>query len=143
MHHWLYVSKCTIEPHDARAAVESIVTVAMNRNPELGVTGGLFFTGSHFAQLIEGPASGILALKSSILGDARHSEITTLLDGRCDQRRFAGWSLAYSGPSLVVNRAIQRGVRAAVEDRRRAADVLLELMSETISDKDVGRSLSN
>ncbi|MBJ3783096.1 BLUF domain-containing protein [Devosia sediminis] len=103
MHQWVYVSKCIVPDADIQNAIDSIIKVSQSRNMDLQVTGALFFTGTHFAQLLEGPPGGMMTLRSSILADPRHKDALTMLEGRIEQRRFHGWALAYSGPSLVLS----------------------------------------
>ena len=98
MHQWVYVSKCLVAEKDIEHSIEDIVEVGRSRNALLQITGALFFTGTHFAQLLEGPLGRIMALRSSIVADLRHENVVTVLDGRIEHRRFAGWSLAYPGP---------------------------------------------
>jgi hypothetical protein len=93
MHQWVYVSKCLVAEKDIEHSIEDIVEVGRSRNALLQITGALFFTGTHYAQLLEGPLGGIMALRSSILADLRHENVVTVLDGRIEHRRFAGWSL--------------------------------------------------
>jgi hypothetical protein len=123
----LYVSKATQPPEP----VEAIVEVALSRNAALDVTGALLFTGSHFAQVLEGPAEGVDELMVSILRDTRHRDVDVIETVEIPERRFAGWSLAYAGPSLFVDRHL----RPLVEKRggREQAAQLIRLMREFAS----------
>lgn len=132
MHQWVYVSKYNILAADEQQVVQDIVQVAQSRNASLGVTGALLFTGTHFAQMLEGPASSIMALRSSILVDPRHGGVMTMREGKISVRRLAGWSLAYSGPSLLVSRAVQRCIRNSAGDRQKAGVSLTDLMVEIV-----------
>ena len=130
MYQWVYVSQCTIAENDLQQAIATIVEVGRSRNADLRVTGALFFTGTHFAQLLEGPPSGIMALRSSILADRRHRDVITVLDGRIRARRLKSWSLAYSGSSLVLSRAVQRCIRERGGAGQKGAATLVSLMLE-------------
>lgn len=139
MHQWVYVSKF-VPPADAEKAIKDIVEVGRVRNSELQVTGALFFTGIHFAQVLEGPPKSVLALRSSIMADARHADVITMLAGKIQQRRFEGWSLAYSGPSLVLSRAIHRCVRERGPTKHKSAEFLVDLMVEIAGRPNAERS---
>lgn len=129
MYQWVYVSKF-IPPADPEKAIRDIVEVGRARNSELLVTGALFFTGIHFAQILEGPPKSVMALRSSIIADARHTDVITLLAGQIQQRRFEEWSLAYAGPSLVLSRAVHRCVRDRSPTKPRSVEILVDLMVE-------------
>ena len=60
----LYISESKIEPSNAQTEVKRILATAHALNPSIGITRALVFTGTHFAQVIEGeePAiSGLIA----------------------------------------------------------------------------------
>ena len=79
---WLYVSTSLLGS-DADAEIVGIRHAAERRNPELGLTGVLIFSGHHFAQFLEGPHDGLDVMKTSIFGDARHAAVLT-----CRQTRL-------------------------------------------------------
>jgi hypothetical protein len=82
--------------------VDDIVATSLARNAGAAVTGALLFTGTHFVQFLEGPPQGVAAIRRSITADTRHRAVRTIMEAPCPQRRFADWSLAYTGPSLFV-----------------------------------------
>jgi hypothetical protein len=104
---WLYASVCALPQSWAPRAVEDIVATSLARNADSAVTGALLFTGTHFVQFLEGPAQGMAAIRHSIAADTRHHTIRTILEGPRAERRFADWSLAYTGPSLFVADRVQ------------------------------------
>lgn len=110
---WMYVSRATIARDDADKVIDAIAAFSRSRNAALNVTGALIFSGDSFAQIIEGPAEAIAELRACISRDERHDELLTVCDGDKGSRDFAGWSLAYSGTALFVEREIER-IRAAV-----------------------------
>ncbi|HYZ48312.1 MAG TPA: BLUF domain-containing protein [Sphingomonas sp.] len=105
---WLYVSRSTLSPDQAAAAIAEIVHVSRARNAELKVTGALAFTGAAFGQFLEGPVESVEAVRASISRDARHEDILTVAEGAAPQRVFADWSLAYSGASSFFGRVLER-----------------------------------
>jgi len=105
---WLYLSVADL-PGDAHAGVvDAIVAVSRRRNAELDVTGALIFSGSRFAQFIEGPPASIAALRAAIESDVRHRSVTTFSADTTSNRQFAGWLLAYSGHSTFVDLELRR-----------------------------------
>jgi hypothetical protein len=104
---WTYLSHCLVPTEQQDAALENIVAVAQRRNELLKITGCLVFTGVRFAQLIEGPSASVAELQKSIRADKRHTDVTTVGEEQRERRRFAEWSLAYAGPSILVSRTIQ------------------------------------
>lgn len=127
----LYVSRSTIAPADAAVTVGAIVAVATARNPALGLTGALLFTGMHFAQVLEGPAASIDTLMESLRADSRHDSLLVVDRSIVPARRFDSWSMAYFGPSQFVSRHVTRLLSdPSLSEQRRGAEWLTELMSE-------------
>lgn len=100
----LYISRSNLPP-DSTVEVARLTERARLRNRTLGITGGLVFTGSHFAQLLEGPGLG--PLMTTIMGDPRHRDVKLLRNRAIDQRRLGGWDMAYGGVSSYVDRHIR------------------------------------
>ena len=128
---WLYCSVSTIAAGEAQAIVGEIVDLSRVKNDSLSITGALIFTGTHFAQYIEGPSEEIATLRSSITGDFRHGDILTIDDGRCAARLFVGWSLAYAGDMAYFSQLI---AWSRERQRSSARTLLLEMMRRFISD---------
>lgn len=102
----LYVSVSTLKLPDEAGEVYELVGVARSRNATLDVTGALIFTETHFAQILEGSAAAVEELMVSIRADRRHREVNTVSVIETPQRRFADWSMAYSGPSFYLDRHV-------------------------------------
>lgn len=126
LHCWLYVSRCLLPAAWSETTVTDIVTVSRRRNASLDVTGALLFTGTRFAQIIEGSAAALAGLRASIGRDSRHTDVRTILSGAHDRRLFHDWSLAYAGPSLFVSAQVD----AALDDAPRSAERLLQILHE-------------
>jgi hypothetical protein len=105
---WLYASSCTLNRAEALEAVHQIVDVSRPTNRSLDVTGALIWTGTRFAQFLEGPDAGVAALRETILRDPRHHSVQTIEASETSARMFAGWSLAYSGTASFVERELKR-----------------------------------
>lgn len=109
--------------------VEWILEGARRQNHERGVTGSLLFTGGHFAQLLEGPASDLAEAMTVIAADRRHEAIKRLIEGDIARRRFDGWSMAFAaapGADDLIEQLL-----AAPEVPAARAERVLALMLET------------
>lgn len=131
---WLYVSESLLPAGDAVIEIAELVSVSQLRNAELGVSGGLIFTGKRFAQLIEGATSSIELLKESIIEDSRHRRVTTIISGPRFERMFDGWSLVYSGGSRYMASLLEEVVLDRVEQSPVTATALVRLFQEFATD---------
>jgi len=129
----LYISRSTIDPDDAESQVGAIVAAAMPANRQNGLTGALLFTGTHFAQLIEGREQEIDILISALQRDPRHDELQIVARMPIADRRFKDWSMAYFGPSQFVARHVTRLLGSpSTAEQHRAADWLTDLLHEFV-----------
>lgn len=127
----LYVSESKIEPGDAQSELSRILATAHAFNPSVGITGALVFTGTHFAQVIEGDEVAISQLIASIMRDQRHTKVNIVARDPLTMRRFPEWSMAYNGPSQFVSRHVTRLLNdPASAESSRAADWLAELLAQ-------------
>lgn len=108
---WIYVSRSCIGSTEVEDAIARLVEQSRSKNERLEVTGVLVFDGTHFAQFVEGPQQSIVELRSAIEADERHQQVITILHGGERTRNLSGWTLGYSGRSLVITRAIRRALR--------------------------------
>ena len=93
-----YVSQAT--QRDATALLSDAALIAATsatRNAEVGVTGALAVGDGWFAQVMEGQRSALLDTFDRILLDPRHTEIRLLSFDLITRRRFADWSMGFSG----------------------------------------------
>lgn len=112
-------------------AIDGIIATSRARNPSLGLTGALLFTGDYFAQVLEGTAESIDTLMAKVRKDRRHEEIIVIAREPIVTRRFGSWSMAYSGPSQFVARHVTRLLNdPAPHERDRSADWLNDLLWE-------------
>jgi hypothetical protein len=133
---WTYVSRSCIAKGDAEREVEHLVEQSRLSNARLRVTGVLVFSGTHFAQYIEGPRQSIAELRSAIQSDGRHQDVMTVSEAQIEARKLADWSLAYSGASRVVSRAIHRAIHEAERRDAAAATTLLSTLLQLAAPKE-------
>ncbi len=75
--------------------LDSILAVARDRNPKLGVSGLLLYVERHFLQYLEGEQEAVENLYRHIEKDDRHSGVMRLFAGLYDRRIFADWSMGF------------------------------------------------
>jgi len=126
----LYVSVSTLSKDMAFSVVERIVTQANIKNARLGITGALIFTGTEFAQVLEGKEDQVNALMREICVDSRHRRITVVKRRPITVRRFAAWSLAYSGGATYIRRPIQQLLQPLANEQVGEIDRIDALMDE-------------
>ena len=133
MQRLVYVSESKMDDADINASVGKIVTVAQSRNPPLGVTGALIFTGTHFAQVLEGCEQAIDELMSSIYNDERHQAVWIVHRSSIIERQFPRWAMAYQGPSHFVSNHVTRLFQPRSEtEHQRATGWLVELARQFV-----------
>lgn len=93
-----YVSQATQrDPAALLVQAALIAATSATRNAEGGVTGSLAVGDGWFAQVMEGRRSVLLDTFDRILRDPRHTEIRLLAFNPIARRRFADWSMGFSG----------------------------------------------
>jgi len=91
----IYISKSRISSESAIEKIETLVQRAQARNMLLGITGSLIYTGSMFAQVLEGPLTALEKLVRVIQADPRHDVLFVTEPKKIVAvRRFKNWSLA-------------------------------------------------
>lgn len=87
-----YISEPT-EPNYVDDLIEDISRVAMPNNKTLNITGLLYYTGTHFLQILEGPDHNVDDLMINILRDTRHHSLKVIFEDHISSRSLADWSL--------------------------------------------------
>lgn len=127
----LYISHSLIGRENADQKVEEIVKKSVESNAKSGVTGALIHTGINFCQLLEGPKDNVQKLMESISKDTRHKDIWMVHQESLTERRFANWSMAYSGRSDYVSSFLSNIIETSTEEgRRKASNAVVEVMKE-------------
>lgn len=130
----LYVSTSLLDPALAERTVAQIVAHSIARNRDRGITGAMIYTGTHFAQIIEGPGENVAALLCSLRADARQTNMIIVEHVALSARRFSEWTMAYSGPSQFIGRQVSRVLNdPSPAELRRAAGWLTDVMLEFVA----------
>ncbi len=127
----LYCSISLLELPSAIDEVASIVRTSAAHNASINVTGALIYTGSHFAQALEGEASHVERLMKSITADRRHRRVTVIHQDDVSTRRFSRWGMAYRGSATYVGNRIEELLRSQSDgEALRAVHGVYDLMTE-------------
>lgn len=126
----VYVSKSLLEPGQAIREIGSIVDVSTVRNAAAGVTGALLYTGTRFAQVLEGDEPAVREIMGSIARDQRHCDVVTIDQGPITTRRFSTWSLVYLGYSTFAATTVQRALAERDRSDGYALNNLIRLLRE-------------
>ncbi len=128
MHQLLYVSRSRIHHAITGLIIPEMVFKARAQNKRLDVTGALIFTGTNFAQVLEGSKEAISDLMSSICIDPRHHSVSVIRELSIKERQFADWRMAYHGPPQFVSHYLSWFASSTIwPERSKRAEELVAL----------------
>lgn len=93
MHLIMYSSDYTGSLRSMPKDFSDILTTARSRNPAHQITGVLFYDQGKFIQILEGEKQSIHKLLSKIEQDARHTNVTVLMDEPITKRELLTWNM--------------------------------------------------
>lgn len=105
MHLIVYTSEYLGDQTVIGEQLKEISTVAKRNNPQLGITGLLFFHAQRFLQIVEGEQEQLSELMDKLADDPRHTNIERLIDSPIEKRGFAQWNM--DSFNLSDERALQ------------------------------------
>lgn len=125
----LYISRSLLPKNQAPLILQEIMEAAIRRNRALNITGALVYTGSEFAQALEGPEDGVSAVMASILIDPRHDDVSIVRREEALGRSFPNWGMALIGHSAGTATQIRK-IRNARNDEAlsSAVDLVMDWM---------------
>jgi hypothetical protein len=127
----IYISRSRLDPAAADEAIDAIVATSIAHNEQADITGALIYSGSHFAQVLEGGEPAVRELMARIERDPRHEHVTTIDSRTVSARRFGDWRMAYSGTATFMQKHIEALLPfEAAASRRDAIEQLYRLMRE-------------
>jgi hypothetical protein len=94
--------------------LERLLVKARDNNAKRQVTGVLLVVDDVFVQILEGDKPVVIALARFIAGDARHDDLTVILEQPVDARTFTSWSMAHrtaSAQDVARWAALEGGTR--------------------------------
>ena len=120
MRQLLYVSLSSVTGREADLA--GILEQSRHCNAIDGITGLLWYDGTRFMQVLEGPRVSVGAALSRIITDPRHHSLEILSNHHVENRAFGDWTMAYhrAGEQPDVHRAAMRRLLVHASDTIRA-----------------------
>jgi Sensors of blue-light using FAD len=116
-----------------QADLKHILSTAIRRNRQDGVTGGLVFNRSHFMQVLEGESAAVTRTFVRIAADPRHGDVTLVEVKPIDEALFGRWSMGYAGETPLFDALCARYCGGAgFEPTRMSADNLIMLILELV-----------
>jgi hypothetical protein len=111
----LYTSRSRLAADDAAGQLKAILDTAVPRNQSRDLTGTLVYTGTDFAQILEGPEEGVDEVMASILIDPRHEDVAIVRREAITARSFPNWGMALIGFDAATASHIG-AIRAAADE---------------------------
>ena len=90
----VYVSTCA--DNVQLSDIQALLLAAERRNPALGLSGMLCWSGEFFLQCIEGERAAVTACFARILTDNRHHSVELILSAPTAVRWFSRWGMGFS-----------------------------------------------
>jgi hypothetical protein len=92
--HLIYAS-VAVQPFDSTQLLE-LLQQSRAANAQSGITGMLLHKEGNFFQVLEGPREQVHNLYRKITQDARHSQMTLIIDEPISKRNFESWSMGFA-----------------------------------------------
>ena len=99
----IYRSLTTSESGRAADDIPDIVRDAAARNGLEGITGLLYTEDDAFLQAIEGPIDSVSDLMERLKNDARHRDLTILVDRPIEEREFGDWTMIHRDRRVSID----------------------------------------
>ncbi len=131
----VYCSRNCMHGTKPQSAVEinHILSASRRNNAKVDVTGALLFNTVFFAQVLEGPLSGVEKIFEQIQRDLRHSDLIVLDSGVIEVRNFPVWSMAFAGADAEApDPFIAATLNAAVSDPSAAGKDVLSMLRNLV-----------
>jgi hypothetical protein len=93
VHLIVYTSEYIGDEQNINTVLDAITTSAKVRNPNLKITGLLFYHQPRFLQIIEGPKDSLDQMMQIINRDRRHKNIERLISEAIPERKFNDWNM--------------------------------------------------
>ena len=122
---------------DQKREIRRILEKARSNNSSLAVTGALLYNSGFFAQVLEGPLSGIQHIFEKIQRDVRHGEVTVLESSPTGARDFPDWSMAYVQSDSAAQASLSsETLHRAMHDPAAAGHDVLKLLRSLVIEQD-------
>ncbi len=95
----IYVSKA-VSPIDPKS-INDIADVSARRNAEMGVTGILLATKTHYLQVLEGEVEAVNQIYCNVVGDPRHTDVILIAYQKIAELQFKEWAMRGTSTGLM------------------------------------------
>lgn len=123
---------------DVADTLEAVYRISKKNNPDRGIMGVLFFTGSHFLQVIEGPTKAVDELMRTIKLDTRHSNVDVLFESPISSFALTDWNmqpLDLSDQNKFGPEQLKKAIQLTQQSMKLDADALVFMLTELLSDE--------
>lgn len=93
IYYLVYISAASYMYSEAEMA--QILTISRRNNANKDITGILLYHEGSILQVLEGDRQMVTDLFLKIKDDNRHQRIFKMVDGMCEERSFADWSMGF------------------------------------------------
>ncbi|MEP0518693.1 MAG: BLUF domain-containing protein [Hyphomicrobiales bacterium] len=135
----IYYSRIILDSADRGAfkEIKKILGETAQHNEEAGITGGLLFNQTYFAQAIEGDRKAVTETFTSMMSDSRHQDVVILEARPIEKRRFLTWNMGFAGKTEFAKQLyVKYGASEAFDPGKMTADSLLGFIEEIITEED-------
>ena len=121
-------------PMAVTETVRSLITVSRCNNDRLGITSALLFSQNHFAQVLEGPHSGVMFVFNQIMRDPRHKDVVLLHQACVASRAFGAWPMTFVRTATLPDLMIEpHAMDEAMPSGSASGAALLAMMRHFVS----------
>lgn len=135
----IYYSRIVLEAGDRGAfkEIKKILGDTAEHNEKAGITGGLLFNQTYFAQAIEGDRKAVTETFTSMMADSRHQDVVILEARPIECRRFLTWNMGFAGKTDFAKQLyVKYGASEAFNPGKMTAASLLGFIEEIITEED-------
>lgn len=135
----IYYSRIILEAGDRGAfkEIKKILGDTAQHNEQAGITGGLLFNQTYFAQALEGDRKAVTETFTSMMADNRHQDVVILEARPIEKRRFLTWNMGFAGKSDFAKQLyVKYGSAETFNPAKMTADSLLGFIEEIITEED-------
>ncbi len=115
--------------------LDQILADSRENNRQRKITGLLFYGGTSFIQILEGPESEVIKLYSQILEDERHHGCRILDIHITDKRVFENWAMAYVHSSKDDFEELSAVLTGRIKKHQQASHELASLLRKYLGKK--------
>lgn len=136
----VYYSLVTLDGSGKSAfrEVRSALQAGTQNNLDNGVTGGLLFNPTYFAQVLEGDRQVISDTFCRLSQNPKHKGIVILECKPISERKFSTWHVGFAGKSELAQKLyIKYGTTNMFDPTKMSASAVVDFICELVTEEDV------